>query len=142
MKMEKKYQQMDEANMNDLVATFKTRHEDALQKKTKIEIGASLIETCPDFIPQSVSEIVKIHKKFVKSAKSAGLPALGIREYKNALCFCIKNLLNLATPQLVDNNDFNLAPSLTAAEVNNKITKVLLLYKLAEPSIRQHIVYS
>ena len=142
MRMEKKYQQIDEANMNDLVETFKKRHEDALEKKTKIEIGASLIETCPDFIPESVSDVVKIHKRFVKSAKSAGLPTLGIREYKSALCFCIKNLLNLATPQLVENNDFNLAPSLSASEVNNKLTKVLLLYKLAEPSIRQHIVYS
>ena len=140
--MEKKYQQIDEENMNDLVKTFKKRHEDALEKKTKIEIGASLIETCPEFIPDTVADFAKIHKKFAKSAKNAGLPALGTREFKNALCLCIKNLLNLATPQLVDDKDFNLAPSLSAAEVNNKLTKVLLLYKLAEPSIRQHIVYS
>ena len=142
MQMEKYYQQIDESNMQDLLETFQKRHEEALNKKTKVEMAASMIETSPEFIPKTVAEIVSLHKRFAKSAKNAGLPSFGSREYKNAICVCIKNLLTLATPELVDDNLFTLAPSLSAAEVNSKLSKILLLYHLALPSIRQHIVYT
>lgn len=140
--MEKYYQQVDESNMQDLLETFKKRHEEALNKKTKVEMAASLIETAPEYIPKTISEIPSLHKKFTKSAKNAGLASFGSREYKNAICVCVKNLLTLSTPELVDDNLFNLAPSLTAAEVNSKLSKILLLYQLALPSIRQHVVYT
>lgn len=141
MKIDKKYRLIDQENMADLVATFKKRNEDALKKKSKIEIASSLIETCPELIPSTVAEVTTRHKKFQKMAKSSGLPSLGSKEFKSAIMACIKHLLQLSMPELVNNTDFNLSPSLTAAECNSKLSKVLLLYKLALPAIRQYVVY-
>ena len=142
MKIDKKNRQIDQANMNDLVQTFQKRNEEALKKKSRIEIGASLIETCPDFIPSSIKELASRHKKFVKAAKSSGLPSLGIREFKNSLAFCIKNLISLACPEIVNDSDFNLAPSLTTTECDTKLAKILILYNFSLPAIRQNIVYA
>lgn len=142
MKIDKKNRKIDQENMEDLVQTFKTRNEEALRKKSRVEIGASLIETCPEFIPNSITETKSRHTKFVKSAKSSGLPQLGVREFKNALAYCIKNLISLACPELVNDQDFNLAQSLTATECDTKLAKILILYKLSLPAIRQNVVYA
>ena len=140
--MEKTYRKIDDSNMHDLLVTFKKRNEDAVKKQTKIQLCSTLIETCPEFIPNTISELTSIKKRFNKAADSAGLPSLGPRELKAAICLCIYNLLKLATPELANESDFTFAKSLTAAEVNSKFSKALLLYKLALPSIRQYIVYS
>ena len=140
--MAKFYKKIDEDNMKDLLETFKKRNDDIINKREKCEIGSSLIETCPEFIPNSISEIGTKHKKYNKAAKSAGLGTLGPREFKIAISYCVKNLLKKAAPELVNENDFSIAQSLSASEVNVKMTKILSLYKLGQPLIRQHIVYA
>ena len=54
---------------------------------------------------------------------------------------CIKHFLNLSWPELIHANDFELAPSLSAADANTKVAKALILYSLALPKIRQFVVY-
>ena len=142
MKIGRLNRKLDESNMKDLLETFKKRNQELVNKREKYEVGSSLIETCPEFIPKSINEVASVHKRFNKAAKSAGLPALGSREYKMALACCIKNLLKLACPQLVNDADFTFAPSLSAEEMNTKISKILLLYKLSLPLIRQNVVYA
>ena len=139
--MEKVYAAVDAANMKDLLKTFAAKNNEADRKKSKIELGASLVETMQDLVPKSINDCAKKYQKFKKVASDAGFPVLGSREFKQALCMCIKNLLNHSTPELVQENDFNLAPSLSAPETNKKLTKVLLLYQLALPMIKQYVVY-
>ena len=141
MKIEKVYASIDAANMKDLLQTFAAKNTEADRKKSKIELGASLIETMQELIPKSINDCTQKYQKFKKMASDAGFPVLGSREFKQALCLCIKNLLTHATPELIQDNDFSLAPSLSAKETNSKLTKVLLLYQLALPMIKQHVVY-
>ena len=141
MKMEAVYVKSDESNMKDLMVTFAAKNEEANRKRSRVEIGSSMIETFQELIPKTISEFSNKHKKFKKSAGDAGYPQLGSREFKQSLFLCIKNLLQHSAPELINEQDFSLAPSLNATQTNKKLSKVLLLYQLALPMIRQYVVY-
>lgn len=123
------------------MATFAEKHPNLIDKKSKIEIGSSLIETAPDLIPPSADDLNSRFKRFKSACKSAGFSNYGIREYKCCLLMCIKHFLNLSLPELINPSDYDVAPSLAAADVNIKVGKALMLYQLALPKIREHVIY-
>ena len=139
--MGKRLTKLDSDNNTDLLKNFADKHKEANSKKTKIEIGASLLQTQPDLIPSTIQEITAKHKKYCKAAQCAGFDRLGIREFKSAVLLCIKSLLELSVPELVVTANYEISASLSVKEVDKKVTKALSLYALATPKIREYIVY-
>ena len=126
---------------DEVAKVFADKNRDLIDKKSKYEIGSSLLETAPDLIPTALDDVTAKYRRFKKSASSAGFGNFGIREYKCSLLMCIKHFLGLSWPELISPNDYEVATSLSADDLNLKVAKALVLYKLALPKIRQFIVY-
>ena len=139
--MGKMLTKIDNDNYMDLLKNFADKNKEALSKKTKLEIAASLMETSPDLILTSLKDMTSKLKKYNKAAQSAGFDKLGSREYKSAVLLCIKSLLELSVPELVISKNYEVSVSLSAKDLDSKVIKALSLYSLASPKIKEFIVY-
>ena len=115
-------------------------NKDSTEKK--LEIAACTLETNPSLIPADLNAIPQKFKAFKAEMKNCGFSNdYGIRQYKCAIIICIGNQIKLAAPNIHDPAKFQFTDSTSADGIKSKLDFALSMYKLAEPLIRQFIIY-
>lgn len=108
----------------------------------KLMIGAALCETNPGLIPEDLTMLKAKHKKYQKEARMTGTSVLGEKQFKMSLILCIRRLLKLGVPEVINEKDFEWSDSTSKAEMDKKLTKALFMYKAFEPKIRAVISFA
>jgi len=110
----------------------------------QLEIGSGLIETNPDgLIPSSFETkiVKKYYEVFKRECKATSTTVLGIRQYKHCLLKTIKHFLQLTSISIVQNSDFEISDSLPKSEVDEKVSKAIVLYNQFKTDIKRNITY-
>ena len=107
-----------------------------------MQIASVTIETNPSLIPKDIHGVGQKYKLFKDEMRNCGFSTdYGVRQFKCAVIMCIGNQIQLAAPNLYDESKFRFTDSTSTDGIRSKLDYCLSLYSLAEPLIRQYIIY-